>query len=86
MKKIIDYLENPRVIEEYSFYGMNRVDFEQDKLKEMIIKLNKKAKLNLLNKVVRVCEMWNSLRVAPKNDIGTIARYQIARQILEADL
>ena len=61
----------------------SRYDFEDDYLKKMVEKLSKKYKFELLGEVDVVCIQWNTLRVAPNNDIGLIARYQTCREILK---
>lgn len=79
--KVIDYLENPKVIGKAGNLG-DLVDYKTRTLTEMIYKLTAKQLSQLLERVVTVCAQWNSLRVAPNNSIGTIARYQEANLII----
>lgn len=81
--KVIDYLENPPE-KGMSSLGM-LVDFEEEKLAKMIKKLTKKEKQSLWEKVETVCIQWETMRVAPKGGIGTVARYQLAKLYLEKD-
>jgi hypothetical protein len=79
IKDIISYLIKPPMVADGSRY-----DFEEGHLKKMVEKLSKKDKYKLLGNVDVVCIQWNSLRLAPNNDIGIIARYQTCKQILES--
>ena len=84
---VVQYLEHPKVIKEFhgsTLDGMLVVDFDTHKLEDMIKGLSKDEWAELLEKVTVVCAQWSGMRVAPNNDIGTIARYQEARLILEA--
>lgn len=83
VEKIIDYLENPKVVGEIKSLNANEVEFDTDKLQEMIKSLSKKDLVELAGKVETVCSQWSALRVAPGNDIGTIARYQETRLYIE---
>jgi hypothetical protein len=77
-KRIKNYLIRPPLTQDKSRY-----DFNEDKLKKMLIDLSKDSKYKLLGEVDTVCIQWSSLRIAPNNDIGVVARYQECKQILE---
>lgn len=83
-KKIIDYLVNPPE-KGMSSIGM-LVDFEENKLAKMIDRLTKKEKISLWEKVETVCIQWNTARICPAGGIGTVARYQTAKLILDKEL
>ena len=83
VENIIDYLENPPVVGRIESLDADRVEFDTDKLKEMISALSKKDLVELTGKVEIVCAYWSALRVAPGNDIGTIARYQETKLMIE---
>lgn len=85
VRTIIDYLEHPKTIGEFhgsTLDGMLEVDFSSDKLEQMIHALSPSELSKLMGKVTVVCAQWSALKVAPDNDIGTIARYQEANLII----
>ena len=87
VEQIIKYLRNPKVVGEFhgsTLDGMLKVDFSTDTLRDMIEALSEKELNKLLEDVGTVCAQWSALRVAPNNDIGTVARYQEANLIIEA--
>lgn len=86
MNEIIKYIENPpekdeRFVINDTDYGA-KVDFSTDTLHSMIDILDEKEKEHLLEKVIEVCTIWDNLRISPNNCIGTMARYQLARDYL----
>lgn len=87
--KIIDYLRNPKVIGQFTgstLDGFNEVEFDTDKLQEMIDDLSQKELNELVEEVGTVCAQWSALRIASNNDIGTVARYQEADLIIGKNL
>lgn len=86
VSKIIDYLEHPKVVGEIKGLNANKVDFDPYTLGDMVNDLTDNMLYKLLEKVGVVCEQWKALRLAPNNDIGTIARYQECMQWIEKRL
>lgn len=83
VEKIIDYLENPKVVGRIESLDADRVEFDPYILGDMVDDLGKNLLFKLLEKVESVCQQWKALRVAPNNDIGTIARYQECKLWIE---
>lgn len=83
--EIVAYLEHPKVVRELTgdFEGMSEVEYDGEKLREMIYALSDAGLSKLIERVTTVCSQWSALRVAPNNDIGTVARYQEADLIIQ---
>jgi len=85
VSEVVAYLEHPKVVGEFhgsTLDGMLEVEFSEDKLEQMIHALSQSELSKLMEKVTLVCQHWTTLRVAPGNDIGTMARYQTANLII----
>ena len=82
VKKVIEYIEHPPLTGQSSPFG-NVVDYDSDKLRDMIDGLSNGDLSKLIEKVTTVTTQWNSLKVAPNNDMGIVARYQEAKYFLE---
>lgn len=86
MITIIEYLKNPpenwkRFVINWTDYWA-KVDFEENTLSDMINRLPKSKLDKLINEVETVCIQWSTMKVAPNNDIGTIARFQLCKKLL----